>query len=397
MIIFTSTKSSTLSGLILILCLIVSLGSAYAEDRLEVKKTTEPESLQNLIKPFPGNNGKVWLGGDSATSIKVSEDRYVWLFGDTILGKVNRGKRDYSVFIHNTVGIARKNETGQFGRIVKHHQNSESGIEPIFESSQDNVFYWPLVGKQLGSDLLIGASKVTTAKTSGFKILGTTLFLVSNPEARPERWQYSKEFLEKENDVVWGSAFVKHNGWLYVFGRRGSGLGAKSVLARISLKEARNENWGQRKVYSSGNWVKEGKASNLSGLSGTSETTIQYSDFFGWYCLQIPPLGYEAHLYTAKQLTGPWQDHGTVYEVPEPWSTETTEKGKHVFISYAAKSHPELSREPGEIVFTYNVNLSPYVKGLSGKLNKYIGQKKYEGLYVPRFVRLEFAPKKGSS
>lgn len=36
-------------------------------------------------------------------------------------------------------------------------------------------------------------------------------------------------------------------------------------------------------------------------------------------------------------------------------------------------------------------------EGLSGQLNKYIGQKKYEGLYVPRFVRLEFASKKGSS
>ena len=395
--IFARTKSSTLPGLIIILCFILAFSPAYADNQFEIKKTTEPESLQKLIKPLPGDNGKVWLGGDSATSIKISEDRYVWLFGDTILGKVNRGKRDYSVFIHNTVGIARKNETGQFERIVKHYEKGESGIEPIFESGQDKVFYWPLVGKKLGSDLLIGASKVTTANNSGFKILGTTLFLVGNPGARPERWQYSKEFLEKENEVVWGSAFVKQNGWLYVFGRRGSGLGARSVLARISLKEARDENWEQRKVYSSGSWVKEGKPSDLSGLPGTSETTVQYSDFFGWYCLQIPPLGYDVHLYTAEQLTGSWQDRGIVYNVPKPWSSEKTDEGKHVFISYAAKSHPELTREPGEIVFTYNVNLSPYVKGLSGKLNKYIGQKKYEGLYVPQFVRLDFAPKKGSS
>lgn len=79
--------------------------------------------------------------------------------------------------------------------------------------------------------------------------------------------------------------------------------------------------------------------------------------------------------------------------MPSPWSTEKTDKEKHVFSAYAAKSHPELAKEENEIVLTYNINLNPFVPGLSDRLQDYIEKEKYEGLYVPRFVTLEFQKK----
>ncbi|MFM7144152.1 MAG: hypothetical protein ACKO2K_19795, partial [Alphaproteobacteria bacterium] len=44
-------------------------------------------TLQALVDPRR-HRGLVWLGGDVATSIPLSRSRWVWLFGDTILGRV---------------------------------------------------------------------------------------------------------------------------------------------------------------------------------------------------------------------------------------------------------------------------------------------------------------------
>ena len=43
-------------------------------------------ALQKLMNPLASNKPHQWLGADVATSILVSRGRYLWLFGDTILG-----------------------------------------------------------------------------------------------------------------------------------------------------------------------------------------------------------------------------------------------------------------------------------------------------------------------
>ncbi|MFW6190694.1 MAG: hypothetical protein ACOC49_03510, partial [Candidatus Bipolaricaulota bacterium] len=106
----------------------------------------QPERLQEMMNPKEGSSGLTWLGADAATSIRVNPDRYVWLFGDTIIGKSEEGIRDYSVFIHNTIGVYERVEKGNFTRIRKCYREEGEKIKPIFESDESETFYWPLVG-----------------------------------------------------------------------------------------------------------------------------------------------------------------------------------------------------------------------------------------------------------
>lgn len=389
---------SEISGRILVSALfivaVISLFGAGSSEELFLEKAIHPDKLQSLINPVEEGSGRVsWLGADAATSIKVTSDRYVWLFGDTILGKEENGTRRYSVFIHNTVGVTTKNEAGNFTRIEKHYRKEGGKITGIFNTTKGNYFYWPLVGTELDGSLLIAASKVTTKGVKNFKVLGTTLFTVKNPMHPPEDWKFDKVFLKKKNGVTWGSAITRQNDWLYLFGQKGTGLSSKTLVSKIRVGTAKKGNWDERLYYGDGNWKEGRKAEPLKNLPGTSETTIQHNSFFGWYCLQIPPFGFDIHLYTAAAITGPWKDRGAVYSVPSPWSTEKTKKGKHVFSAYAAKSHPELTDRFNEIVLTYNLNLNPFASDLGGNLQQYIGKEKYEGLYVPQFVTLEFERK----
>src|SRR5262245_17523327 len=47
-------------------------------------------AVQALLDPRPGGSGLDWLGADVASSFALGGDRYVWIFGDTLLGAVRR-------------------------------------------------------------------------------------------------------------------------------------------------------------------------------------------------------------------------------------------------------------------------------------------------------------------
>ncbi|MFW6104592.1 MAG: DUF4185 domain-containing protein [Candidatus Bipolaricaulota bacterium] len=385
------------NGRFIILCLLIVLLVTFqgitSTEEFKLQEATRPAKLQALINPG-GNSGELtWLGADAATSVKITPDRYVWLFGDTILGKYKDGVRKYSVFIHNTIGVTKRDSQGNFTRIQKSYKKEDGKFRAIFTSQKSHIFYWPLVGTSLDSSLLVAASKVTTKDTKTFKILGTTFFTVENPMDPPEEWNYQGEFLPNEDGITWGNALVKQDEWVYVFGQKGKGLSSKTVLAKIRISDAKKGAWSKQLKFVDEKWKPSPPPDPIEGLPGTSETTIQYSPFFGWYCLQIPPFSFNIRLYTAERITGPWRDRGAVYTIPSPWSTEKTDGGKHVFSTYAAKSHPELAEEESEIVLTYNINLNPFVQGLTSKLGDYIGKKKYSELYIPQFVSLKFQKK----
>lgn len=376
--------------LVLLIGLVAPFRGAHSTKKYEPKESTRPAYLQELINPKENSENLIWLGADAATSVKITPDRYVWLFGDTILGNKEGRTRKYSVFLHNTIGVAERGQEGNFRSVKKSYKKKSGDIEAIFSSEKDHVFYWPLVGTTIESSLLVAANKVTTKNAKTFKVLGTTFFNVKNPEESPENWKYEGQYLPNEGKITWGSALVKKGDWIYVFGQKGTGLASKTVLTKIRLHQAEMGNWEKRLNFVNGEWKTGSSPTAIEGFPGTSEMTVQHNQFFGWYSLRIPPFSFDIHLYTAENLTGPWRDQGAVYTVPPPWSKKKTKKGKHVFSAYAAKSHPELAEAENEIVLTYNLNLNPFVPGLNDKLGDYIQMKKYAELYIPQFVSVEF-------
>lgn len=365
--------------LIISLCIFVFLNfvNVFAGG-FYLTKAEEPAEFQRLIDPEMTSEKLIWLGGDAATSVEVTPDRFIWIFGDTLIGKSENYKRDYSIFIHNSIGVAEK-EKEDFGKILKYYNEENNEVEEIFPCENPSEFYWPIVGIFLENYLLVSANIITTENTDVFEIKGATFFLVENPEDPPDEWKYKSSDLLKKDEIVWGTAFARENDYIYIFGQKGSGYNSSNVLSKINISEAEKGNWDYMEYIG-----------EIEGLPGTSEMTVQYSDFFKWYCLQIPPLTYDVHLYVCDSINGKWEDKGIVYQIPEPWSSEQTGDGEPIFITYAVKSHPELTKSRDQIVITYNINLDPFVKGLTDKLSEYMMNEKYKDLYIPQFVLLEF-------
>ena len=71
----------------------------------EIKIIKYDDIYDNLF--VPQDTG--WQGGDAAHSIKLNDNRVLWLFGDTFIGKNDYGKRKVLFpHINNSLAITKK-------------------------------------------------------------------------------------------------------------------------------------------------------------------------------------------------------------------------------------------------------------------------------------------------
>ncbi len=371
-------------------------------------------ALQFLVDPYAAAEGPSWLGADVGTSIEVGDDRYIWIFGDTLLGTVSddcSGEEPYCNrvvdhgddqigMIRNTAGVSERAADGSFRRIVKHWPTYGGDPHDIFASGVDGEFLWPLAGVHAGGPVLIAANRHTNE--SGLAPVGNTIVRIANPRDDPAEWKLSRHeipnfraFDGPAPSLVWTMAIIHLGKHVYLFGELGSAFDARTVLARIDAADAAQPDWTPTPEYlmrdSTGDlhWSRQFDVARLHkvrGLPGTSETTVMHDPEVGWYSYQLPPLSFEIHLYTAPDIEGPWRDSGVVYRLPAPWSTEqNADCPKTAFtcteyIAYAVKAHPELAPAGGRVL-TYNVNLG------SGSLRgAELAAERVQGFYIPQML-----------
>ena len=63
---------------------------------------------------FQRNSG--WIGADGDYSIPLTQDTTLWLFSDTLVGKVKDGKRIETSMINNSIALQRGTNQPQLDR-----------------------------------------------------------------------------------------------------------------------------------------------------------------------------------------------------------------------------------------------------------------------------------------
>jgi hypothetical protein len=405
---------------------VVARGSAVAaQPSAEVVDLHPDARVQALLDPYPATQGPSWLGGDVATSIRLADDRWVWIFGDTLLGEMSdrcRGTQAYcdrrvtgagAGMIANSAGTMIRGTDGTWWPVVKYWRSDPGGVPAPLFTAPGGGFLWPLAGVRVGSVLLVAANRHTFE--SGLAPTGNLLLRIWNPDAPPDAWLYDVHELEGfrastdgSSGVSWSGALVRHGEHVYVVGSRNVGPDARTVLARLDAHTVAEPGWTPELEYLLDGregappvWdtvLDVARLHVIDGLPGTSEATIDAAPGLGWYSFQVPPLRYEIRLYTADDLLGPWQDRGVVYQLPETWrATRGTciaaERERAVasgtplppecdprYAAYAAKAHPELASPEGFVV-SYNVNT--WGGGLDAAVH---ALETLHGFYVPQLV-----------
>ena len=305
---------------------------------------------------------KGWLGGDVATSIKLNESRYVWIFGDTLIGYVEDGQRKIIIMSHDSIAIT---EDSNFSKPIFYlpQFSSNNTIDPrgFFHPNGERedeaeAAYWTVAGLLLPkSQLLVILAMVIIYPANTFSQIGTDIIVVENPfEDSPQFWKYSSQRIPiTSNNLTFNDAIASDGNSTYIVGLQSQG--GNLLLSKFTSEtDLINYDWIKMEFWCGKQmgWTRDvTNAVPLLTNSPFTETTLFFHPIWKqWYMVLSQAWIMNVSVAFATDLTGPWQSVA-VFPIPEKY--QNTSK----YICYAAKSHPEyVTQNSSKIIFSYNVN-----------------------------------------
>lgn len=358
-----------------------SLGAAIAGTSLKAAPALgrDPEEIpeapvarvRHLGAQFLDNRVGV-TGADGATSMKLSDDKYLWMFGDTVEGPFES--------IHGLDLTPLRSNTGA----LVPAQNAASGIKEFeflatadgkrprqllpFAEEEDPSKHrvWAIHGTTIGDHaylyyhritLLDGVDVFVNFRLDGMGIARAPIETLeferlAAPDGTREFW--------KGDEPTFGVFVERKEGYLYLWGSLMTGMFLARVpvesIAELPQYEYLVEAPIPREPNRVPRWSRQFEPTAVLFDSVPNEMSASYNAHLGQY-LAFHSLGRENKIVmrTAPRITGPWSAPSLVYR-PE-WRDEND-------LTYAAKEHPELAREGGRILYVTYVNSSTYIPRL---------------------------------
>ena len=359
----------------IVLVLLSALSALAQPSFSEVYPAPEIDAL------FQQTNG--WIGGDGAYSVALSSNRTLWLFSDTWTGTVRAGHRTKATMVNNTLAI----QDGLGARakmqfIVRHDAN---GNPIAFITPADKRgWFWLQAGVYTDKKLFLFLTQIEKTENPGvfgFRQMGQSIGIVTNPLAPPLEWRIEQRPLPcaeftPEHHQTFGAATLLDGGYVYIYGTdedvHSKKFARYLTVARVPTNHVAD--FSAWKYYADGQWDADyHKATRIIDDIAT-EYSVSFLPKLGRYALVYTDHGLSPKIQvrTSRAPWGSWSEPVTVYHCLE------MPRDKKLF-SYAAKAHPAQSAE-NDLVISYVVN--------SYDVNQVLTD---ASLYWPRFVRVPLA------
>ncbi|MCP4669544.1 MAG: hypothetical protein GY849_24685, partial [Deltaproteobacteria bacterium] len=183
------------------------------------------------VEPLPGRDACFdrkdgWTGGDGAYSVALSNDRILWLFGDTWIGRVRNNRHEDAVIVHNTVAF----QQGAKPRCSNIHfyfpVSREGKPLALIRPADGKGWVWIYDGIVTAGGLylfLVQIERTDDASPFGFRATGSWLGHVANPDAGPDTWRITQKPIpfsrfSERGDRLFGSALMRDDGFVYIYG-----------------------------------------------------------------------------------------------------------------------------------------------------------------------------------
>ena len=171
-----------------------------------------------------------WWGADAAYSVPLSNDRTLWLFGDTFIGADRRTAR----IVHNTIGIQSGPDVTT-APLVAHTGGTPDDPAPFFPADP-GTWLWPMAGARTAAGVVVFFMRVRSARPDlptvldawraegslhFFDVFDWTAALVSNPDDGVDQWDVQMlETPPAVDRVMPGAGAIEHGDHLYAYGWR---------------------------------------------------------------------------------------------------------------------------------------------------------------------------------
>ncbi|HPD57173.1 MAG TPA: DUF4185 domain-containing protein [Smithellaceae bacterium] len=306
-----------------------------------------------------------WYGADAAYSIKLDNERTLWLFGDTFAAP-EEGRRDrigMDVILGATLAISTCAEEGKFN--IKYFIKNKNGKFVSFFG--ENEWLWPqdpfLIDNALYIPLLVIEALPKKYAPFNFRVTGHKIALIKDfTDADPRNWHVDYLDITKHippEITAWATTTIVHDGYLYFYPLFKSRDTTGNILARIKTGDLKNRIWEMEYLHQDGKWDKKIDARRVQVIfsEALSELSVRPRyDNNGWMAIYLSPADGGKRLLRreAPRPEGPWSEGKTLIEKIPEMDEQSPLYDKNTFC-YAGKEHVQYSR-PRRIVATYVCN-----------------------------------------
>ncbi|MGD8765738.1 MAG: DUF4185 domain-containing protein [Desulfobacteraceae bacterium] len=343
-------------------------------------------------------NEKGWTGADGAYSIMLSNEKILWLFGDTWIGRIKGGRHIDATIVNNSIALQHGRRAANASVEFYYGQTQNDKPAAFFRPRQDQSWFWIYHGARTSKGLflfLMQMERTDEQAAFGFKLIGSWLGSVDNPEDPPPAWHVRMQKIpwatfKASGNTFFGSALLHISDYFYIYGitegitggitegiteEIGKGVHRKyMIVARVP--ETGLDDFDQWRFFGNGRWTAD--PSEVSRLCGNmaNEYSVSYQPELRKYIAVYSENGISRNIVArlASQPYGPWSAPMRLYQCPEvEWDKD--------FFCYAAKAHPDISLHADELIMTYVANSTDFQKVADDTR-----------LYRPRFLRVRFLP-----
>lgn len=339
------------------------------------------ESLPEYDALFCRERG--WTGADAVYSVALSDDLTLWLFSDTWVGDVVDGKHKDATMVNNSIGLQRGTDARD-ASVEFFWGRGEGDKHEAFVKPADCVgWFWIFDGMLADGKLhlfLLQTVKTGEKGVFGFRHIGMWLAEIGNPQDEPAKWRIQQHKLpwgrfEAGGNLFFGSALMRDGDFVYIYGASedwSKGMSGRSMIVARARPDQMSD-FGTWRFFSDGRW--RGDINRISELFGGAapEYSVSYQPAIKRYVAVYTENGMSENILMrlAPTPAGPWGRAYKIYECPEVGWHES-------YFCYAAKAHPEISKED-ELIVTYVCNSTDFWQ-----------MAKDARIYRPRFLRITF-------
>jgi hypothetical protein len=358
------------------LCLLALLLFAACASQPEI----HVEALSHYDALFARQSG--WTGADGAYTVPLSNNRILWLFGDTWLGDIHNNAHVNATIVNNTVALQRGRL--QDGAAVNFYFGRTADGKPrtFIRPADGRGWLWIYHGVMIREHLylfMVQIERTEKPPGAGFRIIGTWLGDLKNFNDPPEQWQITQSRIpwgrfSSSAATLFGSWVLKQDQWLYIYGTTEDvidGFHHKyMILARAPASGLAN--FDQWEFFAKGKWSADFTGAERLCAGVANEYSVSHLAAVGKYIVVYSDSSDTKNIVArfAPNPWGPWDDPLPFYQCPEARWNKT-------IVCYAAKGHPDLSEAPDELIVTYIANSTDWDTMVSDAR-----------LYRPRFIRL---------
>lgn len=327
-------------------------GCAMLDQEQQHQRPAEPRT--SCVPNLTLKDG--WLGGDGVSSVPLHDGRVLWLFGDTFIGTPGAKNRKGAAMIDNSVAVSACDGEGAALAYIWRQDGGKPA--PFFKSKRAGEKYWPLSAVR-GADgaTLVFLSRVKTLDTGsplGFEIVGTDIARLSSAEPSPNDWPLTIEPLYDGKDWIVGAGAARDGAdtLLLAAAQPPAQTGHQMAVLRLTGEASA---WSLEAKDARDVWQKfpQNRPAHVIA-AGSSEASLVHTTK-GWRIVHAQGGLAQPHIMirSADDPEGDWSGPKEIFEYPE--MTIASPRWRKGVFCYAAKAHPEFSKE-GKLFVTYACN-----------------------------------------